>query len=286
MIKQIVTGKAFFLWVFLLAFCCYCAESERISGGPSRNSKWSLISTDMKYCGSNVLHFIKAPLNMNAASYTVAGALLGVSALTLLADESARHEVLESNSDDMDDFILPWQYYGTAYFSIGIAASFYIGGLGFSNNWLRETGRECLMSLTCAALVSTSLKFAVGRERPCENEGPFDFDPFSFRRENHSLPSGHTTAAFALSTVLASRIRNPFAAVALYATACMTAAQRVYSDNHWFSDVSLGAVIGTVSGLFIVHDSDKLAKQTVHSIPHLTPFVTASGTGVCITYLF
>jgi uncharacterized protein YcfJ len=62
--------------------------------------------------------------------------------------------------------------------------------------------------------------------------------------------------AFALSTVLAGRIRSTPATVGLYTIAALTASARVYTDEHWVSDTFLGAAIGTVVGNAVLHQEE------------------------------
>jgi hypothetical protein len=275
---------------FTIALCLAtlcCATEADDCAGMGRNPKERIsIRTDAERSVRNFTRFISAPLHMDKASYVVAGSLIGMTALGSAGDRSIRHEAREETQNRMVGIISPWQFYGFSYIPSAIAASVYIGGLGFSNDWLRETGRECLVSLACAALVTSSLKVTLGRERPNQNEGPFDSDPLSFRYENQSFPSAHTTLAFTLSTVLASRIRNQFASIALYGAACMTAAQRVFSDSHWFTDVAAGAMIGTSSALFIVHDSEHSHAPLGHFPLHVAPFITGSGAGIGISQAF
>ncbi len=65
------------------------------------------------------------------------------------------------------------------------------------------------------------------------------------------MPSGHSTVAFAVSSVLANRINNTFASIGLYTLAGITALSRVYHDEHWASDVLLGSAVGYFIGDFI-----------------------------------
>jgi len=73
---------------------------------------------------------------------------------------------------------------------------------------------------------------------------------------HNSFPSGHTIAAFTTSSVLAATIKNTYASIALYSLAGLTAYQRIYSNNHWFSDTVLAAIIGTVVGNALVRIND------------------------------
>jgi membrane-associated phospholipid phosphatase len=72
-----------------------------------------------------------------------------------------------------------------------------------------------------------------------------------------SFPSGHTTAAFAFAAAMDRELRRSHPKVArwagpsLYAAAALTGLARMHSDNHWASDIIMGAGIGTVSGLMV-----------------------------------
>ena len=56
--------------------------------------------------------------------------------------------------------------------------------------------------------------------------------------------------------MLAAAIKNTYASIALYSLAGLTAYQRIYSNNHWFSDTVLAAIIGTVVGNALVKIND------------------------------
>lgn len=73
-----------------------------------------------------------------------------------------------------------------------------------------------------------------------------------------SFPSGHTTVAFALASTVAaetSRLRPGstwLVAPLVYGSATLVGVSRLYHDDHWASDVTLAAGIGTLSGLKVV----------------------------------
>ena len=87
-----------------------------------------------------------------------------------------------------------------------------------------------------------------------------------------SFPSGHTTAAFALSAVLAARIKNPWATVGLYGVAAGAAMSRMYTRDHWLSDVVFTAVYTSAVANSVVHwfekdDQPAGAGQSFHITP-------------------
>ena len=59
-----------------------------------------------------------------------------------------------------------------------------------------------------------------------------------------AFPSGHTTAAFALFTLLALQYSRPAIQATAAIAAIMVAISRVYLMVHWITDVMAGAVVG------------------------------------------
>ena len=78
----------------------------------------------------------------------------------------------------------------------------YLAGLA-GNDTADEVAQDGLAaSLIASGLITPSIKLLVGRSRPRANEGIANFKPFS--DPNASFPSGHTTEAFALASVIAN----------------------------------------------------------------------------------
>jgi hypothetical protein len=72
-----------------------------------------------------------------------------------------------------------------------------------------------LISKTCRSnglwqLINMSIKFIGGRSRPFYTDTPFEFNPFKTNFEQTSFASGHSTLAFAYSTVMAKEYQNFF----------------------------------------------------------------------------
>jgi membrane-associated phospholipid phosphatase len=117
------------------------------------------------------------------------------------------------------------------------------------------------------------LKKVTGRARPfvSADTNASDFKLFGgFSQENRSsFPSGHTTTAFAAAAAVSSEARSQWPHAwwsawlippALYGGATVVGLSRMYHNRHWASDVTLGAAIGTFSGIKVV--------QYTHSHPH------------------
>lgn len=156
----------------------------------------------------------------------------------------------------------------------------YLGGLVTGSETAHRISKEVLQSLLYSGIVTTTVKFTLGRSRPYNEDGPFFFDPFEFEDSHLSMPSGHTTIAFAVSSVLAAEIDNTYASIGLHTAAAMVGISRMYHNAHWLSDVFLGAAIGASTGYFVVHENKK-DKDTAEAL-----MIRPTLTGLSLTYKF
>jgi membrane-associated phospholipid phosphatase len=97
-------------------------------------------------------------------------------------------------------------------------------------------------------LLVTIVKRWIGRVRPSV-QGPFAYEPFSWRPEFASLPSGHTTTAFAALVAIGAIF--PRARLFLWGYALLIAASRIAVTAHYSSDVIAGAVVGAFGALWV-----------------------------------
>ena len=146
--------------------------------------------------------------------------------------------------------------YGNGIYSVILSAGLFSTGLITNNKEVTNTGRILAEALAVSGLTVQLIKIVSGRSRPYLNEGNFKFNWFETNNDYNSFPSGHTVVAFTTSSVLAASIKNVYASIALYSLAGLTAYQRIYSNNHWFSDTVLAAIIGTVVGNALVRIND------------------------------
>jgi membrane-associated phospholipid phosphatase len=94
------------------------------------------------------------------------------------------------------------------------------------------------------------VKRFIGRVRP-SSAGPFAYEPFHWRPDFASLPSGHTTTAFA--TLVAVGALFPRARPFLWGFALLIALSRIAVTAHFVSDVLAGAAVGAL-GAWCVRD--------------------------------
>jgi undecaprenyl-diphosphatase len=105
---------------------------------------------------------------------------------------------------------------------------------------------QTLIAHGIAALLANVLKHVIGRPRPkFVHSGDWEMS-FSLVSGLDSFPSGHSTASFAIATVLARRF--PPLAPVLLAVAIFVGLSRILRGSHFLTDVIGGAVIGILSG--------------------------------------
>ena len=96
---------------------------------------------------------------------------------------------------------------------------------------------------TVAGGVSTlALKRVFGRSRP--SEAPDDTDELRPFSGHESMPSGHTTIAFAFARSLDRETGARWVPWVAYPAAALVGWSRVHDDDHWTSDVVAGAAVG------------------------------------------
>jgi membrane-associated phospholipid phosphatase len=142
----------------------------------------------------------------------------------------------------------------------------------------RKIAYEIGQASIYAGVAAQLLKIAIGRARPYVNKGSQSFRPFStfsFIKDYQSLPGGHNTVAFVLSTVLSRNAKPVWLKVIAYVPAVLTFASRVYQDQHWTSDDFLGAALGYSVATWVVdlHEQNE-SRLHVSSIFPLTISVT------------
>lgn len=244
----------------------------------SARSAGEIFRSDISAAGRDAAAVATAPLRFSARDWAVTAAIAGGTALLFTADRTARSIARRSHSTAAGGFADVGREYGREIYGLSLSGGLYAGGLLFGSDHVRTTGRMLFESVAIAGVVNMALKSLIGRSRPQAEEGPFAFRGLETELNHTSLPSGHTTVAFSVSSVLARRIGNAYATIGLYSLAGVTACSRVYHDNHWLSDTFLGAALGTAVGLAVTREGD--GGSTVGLILAPTP------SGLRATYVF
>ncbi|MDW5564241.1 MAG: phosphatase PAP2 family protein [Methanomassiliicoccus sp.] len=114
----------------------------------------------------------------------------------------------------------------------------------------RELGFDVVVLLIVASLAVEGLKLLIARDRPYAILADVHMLQWGFITDpgGYSMPSGHTTLAFAVATLIALGTKVRWGAVA-YMLAALIGLSRVYLGVHWPSDVLTGALLGILLAL-------------------------------------
>jgi hypothetical protein len=130
-------------------------------------------------------------------------------------------------------------------FSYGLPLTMWSIGRIAHRPRLAETGGLMTQALVSSGVEVTALKALTGRTRPFGKEmGEFGGPAAG----GDSFPSGHTTSAFAVATVLAGRTDRKWVKWTAYGVAGLIAATRITGERHFPGDVLAGAGIGFAQG--------------------------------------
>src|SRR4051812_11786235 len=147
--------------------------------------------------------FVKQPTKWGGNDWLKLGIVVAGTAAVMPFDESITNSTQGHQRYYHSAFIEGGRIYGEWY-SIGtVAGGFFAYGLIAKDTAAKKISIELLQAGLYSEIITTVLKVAVGRKRPIVTENAFTYKPFALTDFNyHSMPSGHTTSAFALSTVM------------------------------------------------------------------------------------
>ncbi|MGD8781569.1 MAG: phosphatase PAP2 family protein [Ignavibacteria bacterium] len=213
------------------------------------------------------------PVKWNTKDWTTLGLFSLSTYLIMNYDDDIKYYI-QTKRNNSDNFLMKFgTYYGEPFVPLIAALGFYTHGVSADNKANRIVAFEITEAFLYTAILTTFTKYAFGRERPFLAKSGFEFHPFSFRNNDYmSFFSGHTSSAFSLSTILAENTTNNTLKVIAYVPAFITGFSRIYHNNHWTSDVFMGAIAGYFVGKF-VHDLHKEKDENVYSAESTTPLI-------------
>jgi membrane-associated phospholipid phosphatase len=200
-----------------------------------------------------------APLFTRGDAYLAAG-FLAAAALLAPLDRPIARELQEPDvqtNDFLDGAADVFRLLGLPG-TVLIGGTLYLAGRIGDLPTTADIGLHTTEATLLALALTTPLKGLIGRARPDTGHGPGDFElgrGFHRGDDFQALPSGHTTAAFAAAAALAAEATHHspgatrYVAPLGFTAAALVGFSRMYDNRHWATDVSLGAAIGTFSGL-------------------------------------
>lgn len=237
---------------------------------------------------TNTLHYAgKEIVSLEHYNLLHIGAVVGGTLLSSLADKPLRTRFADMERTSFTDKTASYaNEYGNLLAPAVLTGGLYFGGLLFKNNEIKTTGRILGEALIIGGIINSAGKFVIGRARPYLNEGNGTFTPFYWGDERWSFPSGHTTVAFTVSGVLSARIDRWWATAVLYSVATCTGITRMYYDKHWFSDVVMGAILGTFASKIALNAEESRNEAKTVKENATSWFLSPTAQGIALTINF
>ena len=252
-ISFIYTALAIIIW----AVPFYAQSYDSDSTNNFFDSRINEIGHQINYSLDDGAKLFELVTNLDNTDLIYSAAFVLGTAASFSLDKELKNVSARNQNSAMNSVTDVGENYCNGLYSVLLSAGLFTTGLLTENKKIENTGRILFEALLVSGAAVQIIKIVSGRSRPFLDDGPFMFDLFKTDNPHNSFPSGHTVVAFATSSVLAASIKNTYASIALYSLAGLTAYQRIYSNNHWFSDTVLAAIIGTVIGNTLVKINDE-----------------------------
>lgn len=229
-----------------------------------------------------------SPFKWKPPQLIVAGTVTaGVIGLVTLGDKPIQKFFYRNESM----FIKNSSYYffsplGSGLISIPALGVFYVVGAINKNQRAKETGMKGLEAYVITAVLTTVVKEIAHRHRPYQDmipdphawDGPLKWGgPYGIFGYN-SFPSGHSSAIFAVATVVGLEYWDTkWVPAVSFGLAGFTALYRLAVNDHWASDVLFGSALGYAVGSMVFFNAHK----NLEIIP-----VSSTGLGATLIYRF
>ena len=138
---------------------------------------------------------------------------------------------------------------GSVYGLGAVAGAFYLIGRKNNDYRARETGLLSAEALVNSMIAGAALKGITQRARPLDGR-----ERSEFFDGGSSFPSGHSTQAWAVATVIAHEYKDrPAVQIVAYGIASAVSVARFTGHKHYLSDVLAGSALGFSIGKFVYH---------------------------------
>lgn len=221
-----------------------------------------------------------APAHWDGHDWATFGAVSASVAALLLVDDPVQQAFQNWNEHAgrsgeriSANFLEPWG----AEYPLAMMGGLMGYGLLTKNRKSQSTALLAGESFVLASLFLQIPKRLIGRSRPSSGDDPFQFNgPF----KGSALPSGHTTAVFAVASVIANQYSDtPVVPIISYSIATAAGLSRIYDNRHWLSDIAGGAALGIAVGNFVSGKHNKTKRVAV------LPFSTGHIQGLRLAYI-
>ncbi|HKQ47119.1 MAG TPA: phosphatase PAP2 family protein [Phycisphaerae bacterium] len=225
------------------------SSEERTTRDPPLASFWETAKRDIKNMPCDLWRDTKrvygSPVNLVILGTAYAGSL---AIQETGPDDTVEHRFNRNNDFRAPDHIMNSSDWRDAFGAIGnpgthfaLAGAWYLLGQQTCNDKTYEVGKTLFSALTINGLTVMVGQAASWDKSPNGEYGTF--------------PSGHTSSSFVVASVMHEAYGH-LVGVPLYGLAALAGLERLDDREHYFSDVVMGAVLGTVIGHSVASGRD------------------------------
>lgn len=199
-----------------------------------------LFSPFAKHLVEDQKHFWTLPAQAKKADLKwilpIAGATAG-----MIASDSWISKQVPNRPNQLNSSLKVSNY--SLYSLVAAGGGAFILGKLSNNDHMRETGLLAGEAAINATAVTYAFKVATQRQRPYQGTGAG-----TFFEDGSSFPSEHSAIAWSVASVLAHEYPGPLTKLAAYGLATVVSTTRINAQQHFASDVLVGAALGWYFG--------------------------------------
>ncbi|OGU17086.1 MAG: hypothetical protein A2076_10370 [Geobacteraceae bacterium GWC2_53_11] len=226
---------------------------------------------------------LSSPARWDGSDWLKAGLVVGATSGLLFADTGIKDFAQRNQSSAGDKAASVGNALGNPLYTLPPLGLFYLYGHYANDQKARHTSLLAVESLALSGAFTWGIKVAAGRPRPYTGESSSTWNGPSLKTGNTSFPSGHTTAAFSIASVIAEEYgANPCVPPIAYGLATLTGMARIYDNKHWASDTFFGGAIGYFVGKAVVRYHSTQSSTALK----ILPTVSQQGFGLTAEYRF
>ena len=226
---------------------------------------------------------LASPVKWSGCDWLKAGLVVGATSGLIFADADIRDIARRNQSSIGDKAATIGNDLGNPLYTLPPLGLFYLYGHFNDDPKARRTSLLAVESLAVSGVFTWTIKVTAQRPRPFTGASPGIWNGPGTGLGDYSFPSGHSTAAFSIASVIAEEYgTNPYVPPIAYGLASLTGLARIYSDKHWASDVFLGGAIGYFAGKAVVRYHTLQGNTPLK----ILPTVSQEGFGLMAEYRF
>jgi hypothetical protein len=268
--------------LILVVIFINCFSDISISQSDSANKPHSLNKKYFVSYWHDTKKIVSEPFHWKAKQWSIFASVVGVSVITYVYDKEI-YDFFQRNRTETTEAISkyaiePW---GSGLYSMPLLAGIYLTGI--KNDHHRNVALTGLKAFLLSGGAAQVTKYIFHRHRPGDNDPPNPYlweGPFEFTTDYTSFPSGHTTTAFAVASVLAHGYKDKiWVGLTSYTIATLVGLSRIHDGKHWATDAIAGAALGTFIGTVL-----SKVNFTVNPKFAINPLPIKGGYGLSVAY--